>query len=245
MFKNLGLKIRKNYGVIPLEQSPGVKAETWLLVETDRGRECAFVIPFQKLGTKIEKNITIKKILGLATEADLTKLKELDGAEQKFFIQASENIREKGLPLKIVSADLIFDQRKIIFNYKITDEKKGKKLNIKQIARELGQKLGPYVELRQIGVRGEAKLLCGVGVCGRSLCCLSWLGKGEPITIKMAKEQNLALNITKISGLCGRLMCCLKYELEHYRENYDKIKKMGEILEREEKPRAGEKKSGG
>lgn len=240
VYKNFGLKIRKNFGLIPVDFNQKPKPETWVLVETDRGRECAQVIPFQKVGTKIEKNILVKKILGLAQKEDLARFEALDEEEHKFFIEAGNFVKNKNLVLKIISTELIFDRQRLILNVKITDEKKGKKINLKSLARELGQKLGLYVDMRQVGVRGEAKILSGCGVCGRNLCCQSWLGKSNPITIKMAKEQNLPLNITKISGLCGRLLCCLKYELENYRENYGKIKPVTQLLESEESNLKGE-----
>ena len=144
MYNKFGLLIRKTHGVVPVEFSVAVRTGMWFVVETDRGQEIGQTVPILKKGTRIEKNISVKKILWLADADDLRKLENLETEEKQLFVKAAEIIKNKNIPVKIVSAELIFDHRKILFHYKVTDEKKGKKINIKELAWDLGQKLGVF-----------------------------------------------------------------------------------------------------
>ena len=128
--------------------------------------------------------------------------------------------------MRLVNCEFTLDKSKVIFNF-TSDER----VDFRKLVKVLAQKLKTRIELRQIGVRDEAKLLGGIGPCGRSLCCATFLGDFEPVSIKMAKDQNLSLNPTKISGACGRLMCCLKYENDYYEEARAQLPDVGEAIQ--------------
>ena len=137
-----------------------------------------------------------------------------------------ETIQQHELEMRLVNCEYTLDKSKVIFNF-TSDER----VDFRKLVKVLAQKLKTRIELRQIGVRDEAKLLGGIGPCGRSLCCSTFLGDFEPVSIKMAKDQNLSLNPTKISGACGRLMCCLKYENDYYEEARAQLPDVGDPIE--------------
>ncbi|RIP28298.1 signal peptidase II, partial [Staphylococcus gallinarum] len=137
-----------------------------------------------------------------------------------------ETIQQHELEMRLVNCEYTLDKSKVIFNF-TSDER----VDFRKLVKVLAQKLKTRIELRQIGVRDEAKLLGGIGPCGRSLCCSTFLGDFEPVSIKMAKDQNLSLNPTKISGACGRLMCCLKYENDYYEEARAQLPDVGDAIE--------------
>ena len=137
----------------------------------------------------------------------------------------SGKISRLGLDMKLVDVEMTFDRNKLIF-YFTSDGR----VDFRELVKELAAVFRMRIELRQIGVRDEAKMLNGIGICGRPLCCATFLGDFQPVSIKMAKEQNLSLNPTKISGICGRLMCCLKYEEDVYEELNKKLPRVGDII---------------
>lgn len=136
-----------------------------------------------------------------------------------------EKIAKHGLDMKLIDVEITFDHNKLIF-YFTSDER----VDFRELVKELASVFRTRIELRQIGVRDEAKMMNGIGICGRSLCCATFLGDFQPVSIKMAKEQSLSLNPTKISGICGRLMCCLKYEEDVYEELNKKMPNVGDII---------------
>lgn len=134
-------------------------------------------------------------------------------------------MKEQRLDMRLVNCEYTLDKSKVIFNFTADD-----RIDFRKLVKILAQNLKTRIELRQIGVRDEAKLLGGIGPCGRSLCCSTFLGDFEPVSIKMAKDQNLSLNPTKISGACGRLMCCLKYENDYYEEARSQLPDIGDTI---------------
>lgn len=182
-----------------------------VIVETARGIELGEVVSPVKEVAEEELTSPLKRVIRLATAADEVQLKENQAREKEAFTIAERKIAEHGLEMDLVDVEYTFDGSKIIFYFTAEG-----RVDFRELVRDLAGVFRTRIELRQIGVRDEAKMLGGIGPCGRALCCATFLGDFAPVSIKMAKEQNLSLNPTKISGLCGRLLCCLRYESEHY-----------------------------
>lgn len=182
-----------------------------VLVETERGLEMGEVtIPVMELDDEKIKE-PLKHIDRSCTKDDLEQAKENRAKETEAFEICRQKIREHGLKMKLIRADYTFDRRKLTFYFSADG-----RVDFRSLVKDLASEFRTRIELRQIGVRDETRILGGLGVCGRPLCCRTYLSDFNPVSIKMAKEQNLSLNPTKISGLCGRLMCCLKNEEETY-----------------------------
>ena len=188
-----------------------VKAGDNVIVETARGMEFGYVTMDITEVDESEIIGQLKKIIRVANEEDQKKHIENMRKKEKSLAQCQEKIDKHGLDMKLVDVEYTFDNSKIIF-YFTSDGR----VDFRELVKDLAAVFKMRIELRQIGVRDEAKMLGGIGSCGRSLCCNSWLADFVPVSIKMAKVQNLSLNPTKISGICGRLMCCLKYENDVY-----------------------------
>ena len=212
MTKIIGVKFKDNgktYYFSPLELD--VKKGDSVVVETSRGIELGkTVIPVTNV---MDNEIVspLKNVLRIATEADIKRVADNEKKEVEAFKICSEKIIQHGLDMKLISVEYTFDGSKILFYFT-----SGGRVDFRELVKDLASVFKTRIELRQIGVRDEAKMLGGVGICGRGLCCATYLGDFQPVSIKMAKEQSLSLNPTKISGSCGRLMCCLKYEQETY-----------------------------
>lgn len=181
------------------------------IVETSRGIEYGeVVIPRQEVeDSKIVS--PLKTVIRKATEADARKVAENHRKEKEAFVICEKKIAARKLEMRLVNVEYTFDVGKIIFYFTADG-----RIDFRELVKDLAAVFRTRIELRQIGVRDEAKMLGGIGCCGRPLCCSTFLGDFEPVSIKMAKEQNLSLNPTKISGICGRLLCCLKYESDMY-----------------------------
>lgn len=169
---------------------------------------------------------TINPILHKATTAELKKCKKNEEDTKKAFLIAKEKIRERKLEMKIVQVEYTFDRSKLTFYFAADG-----RIDFRELVKDLAAIFRTRIELKQIGVRDEAKMIGSIGPCGRPLCCSSFLGDFVPVSIKMAKEQGLSLNPTKISGLCGRLMCCLQYESEAYEAAKKELPDFGKTLE--------------
>ena len=183
----------------------------YVIVETTRGMECGKVViaPREVPDESVPPNLRI--VHRVADASDLARIDENHAREREARSVCEEKIRELGLKMKLVDVELTFDLSKMLFYFTADG-----RVDFRQLVRELASVFRTRIELRQIGVRDEAKMMGGMGCCGRPLCCATFLGDFVPVSIRMAKEQNLSLNPTKISGICGRLMCCLKYESEGY-----------------------------
>lgn len=209
--------------------SPGkkeVKLGDKVIVETTRGVECGTVIFGNRKVN--DENITqpLKEILRVATKEDIQKVEDNKAREKEAFLICKKKILEHGLEMKLISAECTFDNAKMLFYFTADD-----RVDFRNLVKDLAGIFRVRIELRQVGVRDETKIVGGIGSCGRSLCCHSYLSDFVPVSIKMAKEQNLSLNPTKISGVCGRLMCCLKNEADTYEYLNAKLPKVGEHVE--------------
>ncbi|MBQ3281051.1 MAG: stage 0 sporulation family protein [Eubacterium sp.] len=194
--------------------SPGelnVAEGSGVIVETARGMEYAVV----ELGKTMvsDENVVkpLKSIVRIADENDIKRHEEYESKKAEALKLCQEKILKHGLEMKLIDVEYTFDNNKIVFYFTADG-----RIDFRELVKDLASVFRMRIELRQVGVRDEAKMLGGVGCCGRPLCCASWLSDFQPVSIKMAKNQNLSLNPTKISGICGRLMCCLKYENDTY-----------------------------
>lgn len=202
-----------------------VKKGQNVIVETARGIEFGEVVVGIKEITEEEIVSPLKKVLRIATLEDEIINKENNEKETKAFEICLEKIEEHGLEMKLIDVEYTFDNNKVIFYFTADG-----RVDFRELVKDLASVFRTRIELRQIGVRDEAKMIGGIGPCGVSLCCSTWLGEFEPVSIKMAKEQSLSLNPTKISGICGRLMCCLRYEYESYTELRKGLPNQGERI---------------
>jgi cell fate regulator YaaT (PSP1 superfamily) len=166
-----------------------------------------------------------RKVIRKATPEDLDQLEKNQQLEKEAFRFCVEKIKAKGLNMKLVKTEVLLDRSKALFYF--TAEKR---VDFRELVRDLAAEFKMRIEMRQIGVRDEAKMTCGFGTCGRELCCASFLNRFDLVSVKMAKEQNLALNPAKISGVCGRLMCCLSYEFPTYMELKKNLPKVGKHI---------------
>ncbi len=184
-----------------------------VIVETARGVEFGTVAMEKKEVSDGEMVAPLKEVIRIATDEDKLRLEENKRKEKDAFRICMEKIEKHGLGMKLVEAEYTFDNNKILFYFTADG-----RVDFRELVKDLASVFRTRIELRQIGIRDEAKMLGGLGICGRGLCCNSYLDDFHPVSIKMAKEQGLSLNPTKISGVCGRLMCCLKYEQNCYDE---------------------------
>ena len=190
-----------------------IKSGDSVIVETARGMEFGTVTMDITEVKESEVVAPLKKIVRIANEKDHKQHLENIKKKQRAMEQCQEKIDKHGLVMKLIDVEYTFDNSKIVFYFTADG-----RVDFRELVKDLASVFKMRIELRQIGVRDEAKMLGGIGSCGRALCCHSWLADFEPVSIKMAKVQNLSLNPAKISGICGRLMCCLKYENDIYME---------------------------
>lgn len=203
-----------------------VKKGQHVIVETARGVEFGQVVMNPKQVTDDEIVQPLKAVIRVATPEDY-KIEEKNREKEKEAFQIClEKIHKHQLQMKLVDTEYTFDNNKILFYFTADG-----RIDFRELVKDLASVFKTRIELRQIGVRDETKLLGGIGICGRPLCCSTFLTEFAPVSIKMAKEQNLSLNPTKISGVCGRLMCCLKNEEEAYEELNSKLPNVGDVVE--------------
>ncbi len=197
-----------------------------VIVETARGVECGTVATANSTVSDDAIVAPLKPVIRLATDADLKKLEENKEKEKAAFKTCEEKIAKHGIEMKLIDVEYTFDGSKILFYFTADG-----RVDFRELVKDLASVFKTRIELRQIGVRDEAKMLGGLGICGRPFCCNSYMGEFQPVSIKMAKEQGLSLNPTKISGTCGRLMCCLKYEQDSYEHLMKITPKAGALVE--------------
>lgn len=209
-FDPVGLDIKKGYHVI---------------VETARGIEYGFVV--DDIREEKEENVVLplKPVIRIATPEDDKKAEENRKKEEKAFKICKEKIMKHGLEMKLIDTEYTFDNNKVLFYFTADG-----RIDFRELVKDLASVFRTRIELRQVGVRDETKMLGGIGICGRPLCCNTYLSEFIPVSIKMAKEQNLSLNPTKISGICGRLMCCLKNEQEAYEYLNSNLPSIGDVV---------------
>ena len=197
-----------------------------VIVETARGIEFGYVVVPNTEISEEEIVTPLKSVIRVATEEDKKHHEETAKQEKEAFNICLQKIEAHNLEMKLIDVEYTFDNNKVLFYFTADG-----RVDFRELVKDLASVFRTRIELRQIGVRDEAKMMGGLGVCGRVLCCYSFLTDFQPVSIKMAKEQGLSLNPTKISGACGRLMCCLKYEHEAYEEMISRVPKEGAIVE--------------
>lgn len=214
MTEIIGIRFKK-VGKIYYFAPGGIKAEVGdkAIVETIRGVECGEVVIANRMVEDSEITSELKSVIRIATPQDLEQVKKNEKKEKDAFEICLQKIKNRKLDMNLIDVEFTFDNNKILFYF--TAETR---VDFRELVKDLAAIFRTRIELRQIGVRDEAKILGGLGICGREFCCKGCLGEFQPVSIKMAKEQGLSLNPTKISGTCGRLMCCLKYEQNCYEE---------------------------
>ncbi len=203
-----------------------IKKDDAVIVETSRGIEYGTVACGNHEASAEEVVAPLRKVLRIATDADRRIAEENRVKEKKAADVCQEKILEHNLEMKCIDVEYAFDGSKILFYFTADG-----RVDFRELVKDLAGVFKTRIELRQVGVRDEAKLLGGLGICGRPFCCATFLDDFQPVSIKMAKEQNLSLNPTKISGTCGRLMCCLKYEQEAYEDLIKTTPKVSSIVE--------------
>jgi cell fate regulator YaaT (PSP1 superfamily) len=228
------IKIRKQHQPITFDVKKApffIKVGDIIVVETSRGEEAGVVVklPLPCVKHGLHENIAIRQVLRMATPEDRERMTELAGLEQEYLQKANVLFDSKTDAVKIIACEVLFSKKKIIVYYRPLEKEEGKKdakkkidkpplthFNVKEMNKELFHLLNIPVELKEMGNRASAYVVGGTGHCGCNLCCTTWLHKPKQVSVKMAKEQSLAINIPKLSGVCGKLMCCISYEVDQY-----------------------------
>ena len=226
MIKVVGIRFQragKIYYFDPLDYD--LETAMHVIVETARGIEMGTVLipPKEVDDDKVVQ--PLKPVIRIATDDDEKVIEKNKEKEAEAYVICKEKIAKHGLDMKLVAAEYTFDNNKLLFYFTADG-----RIDFRELVKDLAAVFKTRIELRQIGVRDETKILGGIGICGRPLCCHTYLSEFAPVSIKMAKEQNLSLNPTKISGVCGRLMCCLKNEQETYEYLNRKLPGVGDIV---------------
>jgi cell fate regulator YaaT (PSP1 superfamily) len=203
-----------------------IEKDEFVIVETVRGVEYGKAVIARKQVEEHDVVLPLKKVVRIADPKDKMIVEENKQAAKEAYEVCNEKVNEHQLDMKLVDVEYTFDRNKVIFYFTADG-----RVDFRELVKDLAAIFRTRIELRQIGVRDEAKMLGGIGPCGRMLCCSTFLGDFDPVSIKMAKDQNLSLNPTKISGLCGRLMCCLKYENDEYETAKALLPDLGEVIE--------------
>jgi cell fate regulator YaaT (PSP1 superfamily) len=226
MVKVVGVRFKKAGKIYYFDPDQfHIEAGTNVIVETARGVEFGeAVIPVREVPDH-EIVAPLKKVMRIATDEDIKHAADNARKEKEAFNTCLQKIKDHNLDMKLIEVEYTFDNNKILFYFTADG-----RVDFRELVKDLAAVFKTRIELRQIGVRDESKMMGGIGVCGRVLCCSSYLGEFQPVSIKMAKEQGLSLNPTKISGTCGRLMCCLKYEQDAYEQIIKKAPKTGAIV---------------
>ncbi|MED3560968.1 stage 0 sporulation family protein [Bacillus xiapuensis] len=226
MYDVVGVRFKKAGKIYYFD--PGeleVQKDDFVIVETVRGVEYGKAVIAKKTVEEHDVVLPLKKVVRIADQKDRMIVEENKQAAQEAYETCNEKVNEHQLDMKLVDVEYTFDRNKIIFYFTADG-----RVDFRELVKDLAAIFRTRIELRQIGVRDEAKMLGGIGPCGRMLCCSTFLGDFDPVSIKMAKDQNLSLNPTKISGLCGRLMCCLKYENDEYESAKEQLPDIGEMI---------------
>ena len=226
MTRVVGIRFQKA-GKIYYFDPCGLDLETGMhaIVETARGMEMGTVLIPPKDVEDDQIIQPLKPVLRVATDEDEKTAEQNKEKEKEAFEICKEKIQKHGLEMKLINAEYTFDNNKLLFYFTAEG-----RIDFRELVKDLAAVFRTRIELRQIGVRDETKMMGGIGICGRPLCCKTYLADFVPVSIKMAKEQNLSLNPTKISGVCGRLMCCLKNEQETYEYLNSRLPNVGDVV---------------
>jgi cell fate regulator YaaT (PSP1 superfamily) len=219
------VKLRNSYQIYYIDaENFFLKQNSLCVVEIEHGIDIGNVVKIRNFQPDPSTPIT-GKVIRKATDDDLNKIPELESIEERAFSVCREKSKAKNLDMKLVSVKCLFDKTKLIF-YFVADNR----IDFRELVRELAAVFRTRIEMRQIGVRDEARIVGGYGPCGKPMCCLYQREEFEPVSIKMAKEQSLNLNSMKISGMCGRLLCCLGFEYDVYKELNEKIPELDSVI---------------
>lgn len=224
MVKVIGVRFRrvgKVYYFDPLDMN--IEKGQHVIVETARGVEYGEVVIGMKEVEEDKVVLPLKPVIRVATSVDDAQEESNRVKEKEAFVICQEKIKKRELDMKLIQAEYTFDRNKVLFYFTADG-----RIDFRELVKDLAAVFKTRIELRQIGVRDETKILGGIGICGRPLCCHTFLSEFAPVSIRMAKEQNLSLNPTKISGVCGRLMCCLKNEEDAYEYLNSKLPNIGD-----------------
>ena len=202
----------------------GFRIGDLIIANSKRGMEIGRIVTLKKL-SELDGNVEIEEIIKPATKYDLEKQKKNEENAKKAAVRCKQIANELGLNMKIIHAEYTFDSSKLIFYFSSED-----RVDFRELVKKLASEYKARIELRQIGPRDEIKMYPNLGMCGKEVCCRTFLPDFETVTIKMAKEQGVQINMAKISGACGRLMCCLKYEQDTYKENMKDLPKNNESV---------------
>jgi cell fate regulator YaaT (PSP1 superfamily) len=227
MPKVVGIRFKKACKIYYFD--PGdldLEQDDYVIVETSRGQEAGYVAIEPKEVPEEEIVGHLKKVIRVATTEDLLTRQRYKMQEDAALERCQEKVAQYNLPMKVVGAEYSFDGSSLVFFFTAD-----KRVDFRELVRDLARTFRTRIELRQIGVRDEAKLIGGVGPCGRQLCCITHLTDFKPVSIRMAKQQDLPLSPMEISGLCGRLLCCLTYENEYYKEAKRQMPRVGKMID--------------
>ncbi|MFH1339094.1 MAG: stage 0 sporulation family protein [Candidatus Omnitrophota bacterium] len=226
MEKTVEIKIRE-HGPIAYAKvdTDDFKTGDYLILEQDRGLDYACIVGVLDAFRKMSEGKSVKKVVRKANSEDMKQIEKNRNKSREAFCTCLAKIQEHKLPMKLVGAEFSFDASKVIFYFTAEG-----RVDFRNLVKDLAKIFKVRIELKQIGVRDEARLFGGIGPCGRKLCCAAFLKNFEPVSIKMAKEEGLPLNPPKISGICGRLMCCLSYEYETYKQLCRGLPRQGERI---------------
>lgn len=214
MYEVVDVRLRLTGEIVSYDvNNVGLRKGDWCVVELEQGVDLGEVVGDIKMFLEREIRQPLPKIIRVMTPEDDREFQENTKREEAVYHSCNRMIRDKNIPMRLIGAEYFFDRSKIIFYFTAEG-----RVDFRELVKELAQLLQARIEMRQIGVRDAARMLDGFGICGRRLCCSSFLKEFTPVTIKMAKDQRLALNPEKLSGLCGRLLCCLAYEESQYIE---------------------------
>jgi len=226
--KNLvGIKFKKQGKVYSFDTGGlelGINDE--VIVETENGQSAGCVVTAVRSVPPEKAPEDLKRVVRKLTEDDLRAMEENRRVEKDAFAFCEQRIQDRNLPMKLVEVEYLFDRTKLMFYFTAEN-----RVDFRELVKDLVQRFKTRIELRQIGVRNETRIMGGVGICGRVLCCSMFLQNLDTVSVKMAKEQNMLLNPEKISGCCGRLMCCLAFEFDAYRELKKNFPKVGKTIE--------------
>lgn len=204
----VGIKFRDRGQIVHYNpRDLNLKVGDYVIVETDAGETPGQVSSPPRYVLRVLNNKPLKKVLRMLNEADRERLRKHAELEQDAFSYCQERIKERGLSMKLLDVEYAFDESKIVFYFSAE-----KRVDFRELVKDLAYKYRARIELKQVGIRDGARMLGGYGPCGRSLCCETFLIEFEPVSIRMAREQDLIINPTRISGMCGRLMCCIAFE---------------------------------
>ena len=226
MSKIVGVRLRKNGKIYDFSTGHFViKKGDKVVVNTEQGKALGVVCVEPRSPDENTPERPLKKVYRMANEKDIARYEKNCEMEKEIYSFCYEKIKERALHMFLVAAERLFDGSKVMIYFSADG-----RVDFRELVKDLVQKFHTRIEMKQIGVRHQAKMVGGLGPCGRDLCCASFLKNFDPVSIKMAKKQNLSLNPTKISGMCGRLMCCLSYEYDYYSNAVKHIPKIGKTI---------------